>query len=93
MHVYVTSVLQRFRPTILRTYDSCRSNVHSILFIRPSRNCIMQIYPLYVVGSATIRIDVPVAHVGRMHNFRRSDTQIFVDLIHNCKSRTDAQVL
>jgi len=34
---YSISVLKYFRPTILRTYDSFWSDVHSILLIRPTQ--------------------------------------------------------
>ena len=79
----VTSVLQHFRPTVLPSYDtlelrsSYRSDIQSILLLRPTQE--LQILSVYIVDSATIRIDVPVAHkfkwvrytlfVGQMHTF------------------------
>ena len=83
----VTSVLRHFRPIPFYATSDLRYfgpttvvGLMHILFCLSDlrRNCR---YCQYVV--ATIRIDVPVAHVGRMHtfvgwmhNFHRSDAQL-----------------
>ena len=79
----VSSVLQHFRPTVLPSYDtlelrsSYRSDIQSILLLRPTQE--LQILSVYIVDSATIRIDVPVAHKFKIHTFCRSDA-------HFCRS-------
>ena len=69
--------MQYFRPTIHRTYDSCRSDVHSILLIRSTQELQILSVIKYVVDSATIRISLfPLPQICR------SDVHTFVGRMH-----------
>ena len=78
-------ILYHFRPIVLptihRTYDSYRSDVHSILFIRPTQE--LQILSVDFDSATCRRI-----WMFRLHtNLSKSDTSLFVDRMHRfCRS-------
>ena len=85
-----------------RTYDSCRSNAHSILLICPTprRNCrIVSIVDSAVTRSRSMLRMHTILSIGQMHTFCRLDVQLqqvgcatLIGRMHNF-CRSDAQML
>ena len=68
----VASILWHFGLTILMTYARCRSDVNSILLIRQTQE--LQILPVCLVDSNTVRVAVLKTFVGRIKDFGRMNT-------------------